>query len=403
VLGESILNDAVGITLFEGFGDFVKANEEITFYKIDVMAAKFAVTFIGSMLVGVGCGILTALILRFVRMGAGDEEEAEEHHGGHFNIAETLLMLGLCYAPFLVATAVTPLSGIVAVLFSGITARHYAHYNLTAHTRDMFLPIVELFATNCETYTFLLVGMGVFSQKGWYSGSLIAWTVVACLVGRACQVYPLAITVNHLSKRARKFTIPEMHICWLAGLRGAIAFMCSLSFPQNAHSQNRPYVISTTIVIVFASMITLGWPTSWFLKVLRVCEAGAGEDRRGSDNRVGSAAQLVRLHSGEADDGLEEPPTPKTGLAAIDLAIMKIVMTPNAVEARRAAHLAARRRHTEIKQRLTLARQSAAAGSANAIEPVSPRGAASGAQRQGASPGMEVEMTETAQPSLRDV
>jgi len=213
--------------------------------------------------VGIVSGMLAALVLKLARMGAADEEE--DH--AHFNLAEVLLMLGMSYIPFLIASSFPPLSGIVAILFTGITSRHYAHYNLSAQTREIFLPIVELLAINCETYTFLLVGMGFFVQKDKYSLSLIGWTILACLVGRAVQVYPIGTAVNCMSK-AKRFTLKEMHISFFAGLRGAIAFMCALGFP----SQNRQYIISTTMVIVFVSMITLGWPTAWFLKVLRIGE-----------------------------------------------------------------------------------------------------------------------------------
>lgn len=266
VLGEAILNDAVGITLFDGFADFVKNDEEITGAALGKMALKFCITFFGSMAIGILCGIFTAMVLKLARLGGQAHAEEDEFH---FNVPEMAVMLIMAYVPFLICTAIPPLSGIVAVLFAGIAMRHYAHFNLTYCTRQAFLPFVELLANLCEMYVFLLVGLGLFIMKDHYSLNLILWTSLACLVGRAVQVYPIGFLTNCFS-RSQKLTTNEMHVQWVAGLRGAVAFICALCFPQNEHVQNRGYFITTTLIIAIVSMVLLGWPTPCVLSGLKI-------------------------------------------------------------------------------------------------------------------------------------
>jgi hypothetical protein len=261
VLGESIINDAVGIVVFSGFADFVREDLELDAAGIGAMLGKFCITFFGSMLLGIAFGLITAVVLKLGRLG----ESGEADHF-HFNIPEIGTMLIMAYMPFLVATAIPPLSGIVAILFAGVSARHYAHYNLTVVTRDAFIPFAELLAALSEIYVFILLGMGAFVlQTQWYNASLLLWTILACLVGRAAHVYPLGCLVNCMS-RSTKFTVKEMHVQWCAGLRGAVAFMCSLAFP----GPNRGYVIATTIIVTFLSMVLLGWPTPCILQALKI-------------------------------------------------------------------------------------------------------------------------------------
>jgi sodium/hydrogen exchanger 8 len=262
VLGESIINDAVGIVLFDGFADFVREDLELDAAGIGLMFGKFCITFFGSMILGIAFGLITAVVLKMGRLG---EKSGESDHF-HFNIPEIGTMLIMAYMPFLVATAIPPLSGIVAILFAGVSARHYAHYNLTTVTRDAFIPFAELLANLSEIYVFILLGMGAFVlQTKWYNASLLLWTIVACLIGRAAHVYPLGCLVNCMS-RSTKFTVKEMHVQWCAGLRGAVAFMCSLAFP----GENRGFVIATTIIVTFLSMVLLGWPTPCILRALKI-------------------------------------------------------------------------------------------------------------------------------------
>jgi len=277
VLGESILNDAVALTLFEGCAKLVEKGESsLDGPAIGGLAADFCISWFGSVALGVGCGLVAALCLKFARLGGFSDED---HF--HFNVSEMGVVLVLAYLPFLIASATGILSPIVAVLFAGITMRHYAHYNMTIMTRQVLLPTVELIANLFETYAFLLLGVGVFLLTNDYSPSLIIWTIVGCLVGRAVFVYPNAVVVNKLSM-SQPMSFKEMHVVWFAGLRGAVAFVCALRFPENEESKNRNVFLCTTMVVIFLSMVCLGWPTPYVLKALKIKapEGGLSEASR---------------------------------------------------------------------------------------------------------------------------
>ncbi|CAE7471736.1 SLC9A8 [Symbiodinium necroappetens] len=226
VLGESILNDAVAIALFGSFADLVRSGEVIDAAVSARIFLNFLKVFVASTLIGVAGGLATAFLLKSARLGAGSSEG--EHF--YFNIPEIGVALVLAYVPFLAAEA-CDLSGIVAIMFAGITMRHYAHFNLTQVTRQIFLPTVELIASLCETYVFILLGLGVFLLQGAFSASLVIWSALACLLGRLVHVYPLSFLANRIST-GPKMSVKEMHMVWMAGLRGVIAFICALGFPN---------------------------------------------------------------------------------------------------------------------------------------------------------------------------
>jgi len=288
VLGESILNDAVGLTLFAAFGDLVKKGEDLSLESCGRIALTFCVTFIGSLAIGVFCGAATALILKFARLGGGGSEE--EHF--HFNIPELGLTLVLAYLPFLIAEAVD-FSGIVAVMFAGITMRHYAHYNLTHVTRQVFLPTIELLASMSETYVFLLLGLGVFLLKNKYSPTLICWSFVFILIGRAAHVYPCSWVINRCSG-SRRLNFNEQHVLWFAGLRGAIAFMCALSFPERPGYKNRDTILCTTVLIIIVTMLVFGWPTTSVLGLLDIKQRDDSRVELDPEEVVNEAATSIQ-------------------------------------------------------------------------------------------------------------
>lgn len=154
--------------------------------------------------------------------------------------------------------------------------RHFAHYNLTETSRNLFLPTVELLASLSETYVFLILGIGVFlQQSSGYSANIICWAIVGCLVGRALNVYPISFVVNKASQ-STQLTTNEFHVVWFAGLRGAIAFMCAMRFPApdgcgpECSLNNQSLFLCTTTIITLVSMVALGWPTGSVLRCLNI-------------------------------------------------------------------------------------------------------------------------------------
>lgn len=155
------------------------------------------------------------------------------------------------FGPYFLAEGLQ-LSGIMAVLFCGIVMSHYTHYNLTPVTQvtvqqtmrtvsflaGMLVSLTHVcvstftyyLATNCfflfccsrvcmhsftETVVFLYIGMQVFTITTSFSFSLIIWSLILILIGRAANIFPLSFLVN----RFRTVNIsPRMQfIMWFSG------------------------------------------------------------------------------------------------------------------------------------------------------------------------------------------
>ncbi|RHY65333.1 hypothetical protein DYB34_000567, partial [Aphanomyces astaci] len=109
VFGESSLNDAVAIVLFASFSKFI--GNSFTASAIPLAILDFTFIFVGSTLVGIVFGMLSALLFK------------------HYNFKgclyqEIAVYIMFTYLPFAVCTVVD-LSGVVAILFTGISMKHY--------------------------------------------------------------------------------------------------------------------------------------------------------------------------------------------------------------------------------------------------------------------------------------
>mmetsp|Transcript_81364 Transcript_81364/g.158943 ORF Transcript_81364/g.158943 Transcript_81364/m.158943 type:complete len:396 (+) Transcript_81364:117-1304(+) len=183
----------------------------------------------------------------------------------------------LMYLPYFVAEAVE-MSGIVATLFAGITCRHYAHQNLSTESQDEAQFLFKLAAFVCETAVFLDLGLSVFQldYRDDYHSSLIAWSLLLCLVSRALHVYPLSSLLNRSRERHQGRIEPkQQHVLWFSGLRGAVAFACAQVFPDsNGH---RETFLITTMMVVLCTVFTMGCATVPLLKHLQV-DTGVDEE-----------------------------------------------------------------------------------------------------------------------------
>mmetsp|Transcript_29169 Transcript_29169/g.86350 ORF Transcript_29169/g.86350 Transcript_29169/m.86350 type:complete len:337 (-) Transcript_29169:848-1858(-) len=276
------------IVLASVFGTCFFSFEKVTLAVLQFVV-DFLFSFVGSLCLGLLSGMLAALLLKKVDMR-------------QTGVLELCLYILVMYVPFFLAEIMT-LSGIVTILFTGITAKRYAAPNLSPSTENNADVLFRVTAHLAETAIFLELGLSVFglSSYGNFHWQFILCALLACLVGRAANIYPITVLFNRFlwkettrrqagvevemgsfgetsrsdgnvtasSSRLEKLVISKRssssegtrtsyscqdlkihwntaHMLWFSGLRGAVAYACAKTFP-NSLGNRTPFVITTMV------------------------------------------------------------------------------------------------------------------------------------------------------------
>ncbi|VVC86715.1 unnamed protein product [Leptidea sinapis] len=250
VFGESILNDAVAIVLTTAVLD---SNDPLMSTTEAILSAinRFWLMFFASAGIGVLFALISALLLKHVDLRKNPSLELG-------------MMLVFTYAPYVLAEGIH-LSGIMAILFCGIVMSHYTHFNLSTVTQVTMQQTMRTLAFIAETCVFAYLGLAIFSFRHRVEPALVVWSIVLCLIGRAANIFPLALLCNKF--REHKITKKMMFIMWFSGLRGAISY--ALSLHLDFSDETRHVIITTTLIIVLFTTLFFGGSTMPLLKFLR--------------------------------------------------------------------------------------------------------------------------------------
>ncbi|KAK6496223.1 monovalent cation:H+ antiporter, CPA1 (nhx1) [Arthrobotrys musiformis] len=267
IFGESILNDAVAIVMFETAQAF---HEESAAAKVNPFSfikgvGWFFMIFFFSLLIGILVGVGMALLLKYTYIR-------------RFPKIETCCILLVAYGTYLFSTGIHA-SGIVSLLFCGITLKHYAYYNMSRRTQLATKYLFQALAQLSENFVFIYLGISLFteSHQVWNPLFIIVTSVGIC-AARWVAVFPLSKGINWVvryraSRRGRNAsTVPDelpyayqMMLFW-AGLRGAVGVALATGFQGDNSSALR----ATVLVVVVLTVIVFGGTTARMLEILGI-------------------------------------------------------------------------------------------------------------------------------------
>lgn len=269
IFGESLLNDAICIVMFETAQKFTGEDLRISSFFKGV--GIFLMTFTISLLIGVIVGIMTALILK-------------HSHIRRFPQIESCLVLLFAYAAYFFSNG-CHMSGIVSLLFCGITLKHYAYYNMSRRTQIAVKFIFQLLAQLSENFIFIYLGLSLFTEVELiFKPILILVTAVAICVSRYAAVFPLSKLLNFAHRQRTGPTLQEeipppyqMMLFW-AGLRGAVGVALAAGLTgEHANSLK-----ATVLVVVVLTVIIFGGTTARMLEILGI-RTGVVEEPESDD------------------------------------------------------------------------------------------------------------------------
>lgn len=310
IVGVSILDDAVSVIIFELFNGLIGDNS-LTIIQCFILFLEFLGKFVGSIIVGYFLGFVFHKVLKF---NSGLHSKTPQL------IAMATFFVYLCYF----TGEAFWLSGIIITLFSAISFKKY-HENTYPAAFGNVKVATGTIAYLLESLVFILIGLSLTahplqSTSDW---TFFAWSLVACLLGRALQIYPLAWVLNlyntieitpnpppavqHLSptiatpdhvqsgrtcsivskicnslqsfcQRGVNLSRGYQHMMFLAGLRGPIAYATAQLF-NNARGHNNLIAGTTAMTVIFTTFVLglLTWPALNWFSIPHDVQKGSGE------------------------------------------------------------------------------------------------------------------------------
>uniref|UniRef100_A0A674E3J7 Sodium/hydrogen exchanger n=1 Tax=Salmo trutta TaxID=8032 RepID=A0A674E3J7_SALTR len=250
LFGESVMNDAVAIVLsssivaYQPAGASTHTFDATAFFK---SVGVFLGIFSGSFAMGAVTGVVT-----FTKLHC-------------FPLLETALFFLMSWSTFLLAEA-CGFTGVVAVLFCGITQAHYTYNNLSEESTKRTKQLFEVLHFLAENFIFSYMGLALFTfQNHIFSPIFIAGAFLAIFIGRAANIYPLSFLLN-LGRR-NKIRGNLQHMMMFAGLRGAMAFALAI---RDTATYARQMTFTTTLLIVFFTVWVFGGGTTPMLSWLHI-------------------------------------------------------------------------------------------------------------------------------------
>ncbi|KAK3295834.1 Sodium/hydrogen exchanger family-domain-containing protein [Chaetomium fimeti] len=274
IFGESILNDAVAIVIFESAQSAGTKGGGIGIWSVLHGIWYFLSEFFGSLAIGALIGVLTALGLKYTYVR-------------RYPHIESSLVVLIAYATYFFAQAIG-MSGIVALLFCGITLKHYAYFNMSRRTQLTTKYFFQVTAQLSENFIFIYLGLALFTEKNLvYQPLLIIVTVLSVCAARWLAVFPLSKAINWFIRyRARRQgrevadELPYSYQAMLfwAGLRGAVGVALSALFT----AKETQALQATVLVVVVLTVIIFGGTTARMLEILGI-RTGVTEEMDSDD------------------------------------------------------------------------------------------------------------------------
>ena len=204
--GESVFNDAVAIVLFESILSHYYINQE--HHSFAHFPVQFVITFVVSIIIGAGSALFAALTFKHLKL---DELST--------TAIEISLMLVFSYMPYLLAASLR-MSGIMSIFVAGIIMSHYTQWNLSDEARNVTSSMFRTLAFAAETFLFAYIGLSAVTVDYSNSISLAMWGLLLVMIGRAVNIFPLALVVNQF--RTNKISLKLQFVLWFSGLRYAV-------------------------------------------------------------------------------------------------------------------------------------------------------------------------------------
>ncbi|PPD91700.1 hypothetical protein GOBAR_DD11348 [Gossypium barbadense] len=273
VFGESVLNDAMAISLYRTMS-VVRSNDPSgqNFFMVIV---RFLETFVGSMSAGVGVGFTSALIsfLNLFKYAGLDIDNLQN--------LECCLFVLFPYFSYMLAEGLG-LSGIVSILFTGIVMKHYTFSNLSENSQHFVSDFFHLISSLAETFIFIYMGFDIAMEKhSWSHVGFIFFSILFIAIARAVNVFSCAYLINLVRPAHRQ--IPSKHqkaLCY-SGLRGAMAFALALQSVHDLQEGHGQIIFTATTAIVVLTCSLLLCEGNAYLQVYAIlyllkCSASPG-------------------------------------------------------------------------------------------------------------------------------
>lgn len=309
VFGESALNDAVAIVLYNSLSTFLV---EDAFGDSSNLMTEI-MKFLAHLIVQATCSPLLGMFYAFVLALAFKAVDLREH-----KMLELSLYIMPMYVPYMLGEFLN-LSGMITIFFTGMFAKRYMEPNVSDCTKQHAEMLFKLFAFLAETCIFLELGLSVFGLSGKFQWFFIGWALLAALVGRAASIYPLAACYNLSLTRVvrvgscvtcsddtsistmdsssvqgsvcsdivsnstdgttwsretpvkrldKRISLNFMHMLTFAGLRGAVAYACARDFPDLFG--HRDSFVTATMAIVLFTIVIMGGGTEPLMNRLKI-------------------------------------------------------------------------------------------------------------------------------------
>ena len=215
--GESLFNDAIAVVLFTTLVALALSMQDqaVTESNISVGSSvgNFLLIFFGGLLFGALCGLLGALFSYIIKT----------------RILENVLLVSVAYGSFLIAEDYLGVSGMMAVLASGLIMNKAHEKFIPAEDRTFIHYWWEVISFFANSMIFILLGVTItFSmfQQRWLA-MLIA--IAAVLLTRGIAIYGLLPLMTFRSKQA--VDEASKTILFWGATRGAVTVALALSLP----------------------------------------------------------------------------------------------------------------------------------------------------------------------------
>ena len=277
IFGESALNDALSIVLFNIFKAACKDESSRT---VQLPAGEQAARVVGQVAIVLPTSTLLGIVFGLASAFATRRLGLHVRRSPQIELALLLLFFLACYTvvgslnvPVLGQGGVD-LSAIMAVFFCGITMRHYTFHNLSPAARRASVILFRTLAAVSEAALALLLGMAIVdyipiqippplgSGRSVWDFGFISLAVVGTLLGRAANIFPMAAIANCIRPRGQRITGAMQTVMWWSGLRGAVSFALAMTLDDSRESHKvfgmepAARIITATLgAIVFSNVV----------------------------------------------------------------------------------------------------------------------------------------------------